>query len=376
MAEYDGGHQTSVDCDGAVGTARPLDCDTNNADITLPSSETPASNAMTKKELLDNCDDSSIQNSELDDSADSLENQEFLSAESDSKSAASNEIYIDIYDDLLLSDEPVSDPDVTSDPPDKPSSLPAENDTSGQNSTSEHEDRRRDNFMITAQAQWEALKSFSDASIRTFPTQTSSSDICRICHCEADMEIGPLIAPCFCRGSLRYVHQNCLQQWIKSSNSKDCELCGYHFVMESKVKPVHKWKKLTMSPLERRKLLCTVMFHIIAITCVTWSLYVLIEKTAGEIQDGDLQWPFWTKLIVVGIGFIGGLVFMYIQCKVYVQLYKKLRAFNRVIYIKSHSLMTSSASTPEDPESGGVPSIPEDSGGLGGADPVLETTAA
>lgn len=31
---------------------------------------------------------------------------------------------------------------------------------------------------------------------------------------------------------------------------------------------------------------------------------------------GDLQWPFWTKLIVVGIGFIGGLVFMYIQCKV------------------------------------------------------------
>jgi hypothetical protein len=31
---------------------------------------------------------------------------------------------------------------------------------------------------------------------------------------------------------------------------------------------------------------------------------------------GDLKWPFWTKLVVVAIGFTGGLVFMYIQCKV------------------------------------------------------------
>jgi len=29
-----------------------------------------------------------------------------------------------------------------------------------------------------------------------------------------------------------------------------------------------------------------------------------------------LQWQFWTKLIVVAIGFTGGVVFMYVQCKV------------------------------------------------------------
>ena len=61
-----------------------------------------------------------------------------------------------------------------------------------------------------------------------------------------------------------------------------------------------------MSSLERRKLCCSITFHLVAITCVIWSLYVLIERTTHEIEEGDLQWPFWTKLIVVAIGFTGG----------------------------------------------------------------------
>jgi E3 ubiquitin-protein ligase MARCH1/8 len=66
-----------------------------------------------------------------------------------------------------------------------------------------------------------------------------------------------------------------------------------------------------------------------------WSLWVLIERTAEEIRGGQLDWPFWTKLVVVAIGFTGGLVFMYVQCKVYVQLWRRLRAFNRIILVKN-----------------------------------------
>lgn len=89
-----------------------------------------------------------------------------------------------------------------------------------------------------------------------------------------------------------------------------------------------------MSSLERRKLFCSVSFHIIAITCVIWSLYVLIDRTATEIMTGQLKWPFWTKLVVVAIGFTGGLVFMYIQCKVYVHLCRKWKAYNRIIVVQ------------------------------------------
>ncbi|XP_022244504.1 E3 ubiquitin-protein ligase MARCH8-like isoform X1 [Limulus polyphemus] len=159
-------------------------------------------------------------------------------------------------------------------------------------------------------------------------------DICRICHCEGDSEM-PLISPCFCAGSLRYVHQGCLQQWIKSSDTRCCELCKFEFIMHTKIKPFRNWEKLEMSPVEQRKVLCSITFHVVAITCVVWSLYVLIDRTAEEMRSGILEWPFWTKLIVVAIGFTGGLVFMYVQCKMYAQLFKRWRSFNRIICVQN-----------------------------------------
>ncbi|XP_069720385.1 E3 ubiquitin-protein ligase MARCHF8 isoform X6 [Phaenicophaeus curvirostris] len=178
-----------------------------------------------------------------------------------------------------------------------------------------------------------APHSFSRTSVTP-----SNQDICRICHCEGDDE-SPLITPCHCTGSLHFVHQACLQQWIKSSDTRCCELCKYEFIMETKLKPLRKWEKLQMTASERRKIMCSVTFHIIAITCVVWSLYVLIDRTAEEIKQGQttgiLEWPFWTKLVVVAIGFTGGLLFMYVQCKVYIQLWKRLKAYNRVIYVQN-----------------------------------------
>ncbi|XP_031691357.1 E3 ubiquitin-protein ligase MARCH8-like isoform X1 [Oncorhynchus kisutch] len=180
--------------------------------------------------------------------------------------------------------------------------------------------------------------SFSRSSVTP-----SNQDICRICHCEGDDD-SPLITPCNCTGSLRFVHQACLQQWIKSSDTRCCELCKYQFIMETKLKPLRKWEKLQMTSSERRKIMCSVTFHVIAITCVVWSLYVLIDRTADEIRTagripGILEWPFWTKLVVVAIGFTGGLVFMYVQCKVYIQLWMRLKAYNRVIYVQNRPEM-------------------------------------
>ncbi|XP_014678827.1 PREDICTED: E3 ubiquitin-protein ligase MARCH8-like, partial [Priapulus caudatus] len=173
-------------------------------------------------------------------------------------------------------------------------------------------------------------KSDSIASI-----STGGVDICRICHCEGDAEL-PLIGPCHCAGTLRWVHQACLQQWIKSSDTRSCELCKFNFVMQTKIKPFKTWEKLDMSPVERRKVLCQPSaVHIVAITCVVWSLYVLIDRTTEEIRSGVLKWPFWTKLIVVAIGFTGGLVFMYVQCKMYGALCRRWRAYNRVICVQN-----------------------------------------
>ena len=99
---------------------------------------------------------------------------------------------------------------------------------------------------------------------------------------------------------------------------------------------------MDMSTMERRKMWCSFIFHLIAISSVAWSLYVLIDKTVEEVRSGKLQWPFWTKLVVVAMGFAGGMVFMYIQCKDYARICKKLRAYNRTIVVEVGELLFSS----------------------------------
>lgn len=64
----------------------------------------------------------------------------------------------------------------------------------------------------------------------------STGDICRICHCEADAE-NPLLSPCYCSGSLKYVHQACLRQWLAASDTRSCELCKFNFILHTKIKP-------------------------------------------------------------------------------------------------------------------------------------------
>ncbi|KAJ2181892.1 hypothetical protein GGF45_001248 [Coemansia sp. RSA 551] len=51
---------------------------------------------------------------------------------------------------------------------------------------------------------------------------------CRVCRGEGTTE-EPLFFPCRCSGSIKYVHQSCLEEWLAHSNKKYCELCGYEY---------------------------------------------------------------------------------------------------------------------------------------------------
>ena len=64
-----------------------------------------------------------------------------------------------------------------------------------------------------------------------------TADICKICYTGNEEADSPLITPCLCAGSLKYVHHDCLVQWIKVSKMKNCELCKYVFIVETKMEP-------------------------------------------------------------------------------------------------------------------------------------------
>ncbi|WUR02541.1 E3 ubiquitin-protein ligase MARCH-like [Vairimorpha necatrix] len=65
---------------------------------------------------------------------------------------------------------------------------------------------------------------------------------CKICYSLDDtiLKNNELIAPCNCKGSLKYVHRNCLKMWrfkSKYYNIKKCLQCGMYYNIKDEVYP-------------------------------------------------------------------------------------------------------------------------------------------
>lgn len=113
------------------------------------------------------------------------------------------------------------------------------------------------------------IKTNTNSTLNPVTFQDRNAPICRICHCSNEDIIDQyeparhcwpvdnnadntnntkvklndpfsFITPCYCTGSLQYVHHKCLQQWIRSSNHKYCEVCKYSFKLKTKNKPLYQ----------------------------------------------------------------------------------------------------------------------------------------
>merc|ERR1719431_1609015 len=70
-------------------------------------------------------------------------------------------------------------------------------------------------------------------------SSTTSMPICRICQLPSMEPNNPLLSPCRCLGSIRYVHSPCLKKWLEVSSKKNsdppgCELCQYQYIRHKK----------------------------------------------------------------------------------------------------------------------------------------------
>lgn len=64
---------------------------------------------------------------------------------------------------------------------------------------------------------------------------SETEKICKICHTECN-ENFPSVTPCKCNGSLKYIHVDCLNEWLKVSKITKCSICKYEFKIEKKFK--------------------------------------------------------------------------------------------------------------------------------------------
>ncbi|XP_049271360.1 E3 ubiquitin-protein ligase MARCHF2-like [Rhipicephalus sanguineus] len=54
--------------------------------------------------------------------------------------------------------------------------------------------------------------------------ENHADQVCRICYGEADLENGPLLQPCACKGTIAFVHKECIEGCLREWGDM-CTIC-------------------------------------------------------------------------------------------------------------------------------------------------------
>ncbi|KAI4521828.1 hypothetical protein K525DRAFT_279161 [Schizophyllum commune Loenen D] len=103
-------------------------------------------------------------------------------------------------------------------------------------------------------------------------------DTCRICSAPAEPG-QPLFHPCKCSGTIRYIHQDCLQTWLAHSKKKTCDVCKYPYAF-TKVYAPNMPRKLPPWLIARRALK----------SVVSGAIFCLRALMVATIWLGALPW--------------------------------------------------------------------------------------
>ncbi|EKX54212.1 hypothetical protein GUITHDRAFT_160839 [Guillardia theta CCMP2712] len=87
----------------------------------------------------------------------------------------------------------------------------------------------RDEVDMSEDFQFQKASNEGSSDARVSDAGCHEDDLeCRICR--GGVECGVLLYPCKCSGSIRYVHQECLDAWLARTGSTKCELCHQPFI--------------------------------------------------------------------------------------------------------------------------------------------------
>lgn len=70
----------------------------------------------------------------------------------------------------------------------------------------------------------QAAEQLAGSSSHSNEEDNEHEDLCRICRCSAEPPNRKLFHPCKCSGSIKFVHQDCLLQWLSHSGRRHCEV--------------------------------------------------------------------------------------------------------------------------------------------------------
>uniref|UniRef100_A0A8C0E855 E3 ubiquitin-protein ligase MARCHF6 n=1 Tax=Bubo bubo TaxID=30461 RepID=A0A8C0E855_BUBBB len=127
-------------------------------------------------------------------------------------------------------------------------------------------------------------------------THLSITDICRVCRSEGTPE-KPLYHPCVCTGSIKFIHQECLVQWLKHSRKEYCELCKHRFAFTPSriykclfTGSVSSLLTLPLDILSTENLLADCLQGCFVVTCTLCAFISLVWLREQIVHGGAPQW--------------------------------------------------------------------------------------
>ncbi|WEW57840.1 RING-variant-domain-containing protein [Emydomyces testavorans] len=134
-------------------------------------------------------------------------------------------------------------------------------------------------------------------------------DTCRICRGEGSDE-EELFYPCKCSGSIKFVHQSCLMEWLSHSQKKYCELCKTPFRFTKlydpnmpKELPAPVFLKELMVHVAR-SLLMWLRFLLVAFVWLGWLPWSMRAVWRGLFWLADGRWPI-SESVQATVSFAG-----------------------------------------------------------------------
>uniref|UniRef100_A0A8C6MAH7 E3 ubiquitin-protein ligase MARCHF6 n=1 Tax=Nothobranchius furzeri TaxID=105023 RepID=A0A8C6MAH7_NOTFU len=122
------------------------------------------------------------------------------------------------------------------------------------------------------------------------------ADICRVCRSEGTPD-KPLYHPCVCTGSIKFIHQECLVQWLKHSRKEYCELCKHRFAFTPSriykclfTGSVSSLLTLPLDMLSTDNLLADCLQGCFVVTCTLCAFISLVWLREQIVHGGAPQW--------------------------------------------------------------------------------------
>ncbi|XP_072179828.1 uncharacterized protein [Diadema setosum] len=140
----------------------------------------------------------------------------------------------------------------------------------------------------------ESMASSCDSRDVVFQTSSTSystaTPVCRICFQpeEPGSVQYSLVSPCFCEGSVKYLHQSCVNRWIAESGTPSCELCGYRFHLRTlTVRNILHWRPITLSRWDRLHLALGIFSLLFVIVSLSYMLWVTVSPEPSAVLTRD-----------------------------------------------------------------------------------------